>query len=48
LNNGQRIEPKNAQNDSDVAYLNMNWQEAVTENFRSKFIWLQDLKQKKY
>jgi hypothetical protein len=24
LNNGQRIEPKNAQNDSDVAYLNMN------------------------
>jgi hypothetical protein len=37
LNNSQRIEPKNIQNDSYVAYLNMNWQEAVTENFRTKF-----------
>jgi len=37
LNNSQKIEPKNVQNDSDVACLNTNWQDAVTESFRTKF-----------
>lgn len=37
LNNSQGTEPNIVQNDSDVAYLNMNWQEAVTERFRTNF-----------
>jgi hypothetical protein len=38
LNKSQRIEPINVQNDSDVACLNMNWQVAVIESFRTKFL----------